>query len=93
MLALRIEKEVRGFIGRFQYISRFIAKLTTVCESIFKLLRKNQPIVWDERYQQAFETVKRYLINPPVLQPPRPGKPLILYFTIEKEAMGAMLAQ
>ena len=28
-----------------------------------------------------------------VLQPPRPGKPLILYLAIEKEAIGTMLAQ
>ena len=28
-----------------------------------------------------------------MLQPPRPGKPLILYLTIEKEVVGAMLAQ
>ena len=28
-----------------------------------------------------------------VLQPPRPSKPLILYLVIEKEAIGAMLAQ
>ena len=39
------KKEVRGFIGRLQYISRFIAKLTTICEPIFKLLRKNQPVI------------------------------------------------
>ena len=45
------EKEVRGFIGRLQYISRFIAKLTTVCEPIFKLLRKSQPVVWNEQCQ------------------------------------------
>lgn len=32
-------------------------------------------------------------MNPSVLQPPRPGKMLILYLVIEKEAMGAMLAQ
>ena len=32
-------------------------------------------------------------MNPPVLQPPRPGKPLILYLAIKKEAIGAMLAQ
>ena len=37
--------------------------------------------------------VKRYLISPPVLQTLRPGKPLILYFAIEKEAVGAILAQ
>ena len=32
-------------------------------------------------------------MNPPVLQPPRPGKALILYLAIEKEAIRAMLAQ
>ena len=38
------EKEIRGFIGRFQYISFFIAKLTFTYEPIFKLLRTNEPI-------------------------------------------------
>ena len=33
------------------------------------------------------------MINPPVLQPPRLGKALILYLAIEKEAIGVILAQ
>ena len=41
MPAPKIEKEVRAFLGKIQYISRFIAKLTLVCEPIFKLLRKD----------------------------------------------------
>ena len=41
----------------------------------------------------AFETIKNSLTNPLVLQPPRPGKSLILYLAIEKESIGAMLAQ
>ena len=41
MLAPKTEKEVRWFIRCLQYISRFIAKLTTICEPILKLLRKN----------------------------------------------------
>ena len=44
----RTEREIRGFIGRLQYTSRFIAKLTDVCEPIFHLLRKNQPTVWND---------------------------------------------
>ena len=32
-------------------------------------------------------------MNPPVLQPPKPGRTLILYLAIEKDAIGAMLAQ
>ena len=43
--------------------------------------------------QQAFNAIKDYLMSPPVLQPLRPKKPLILYLAIEKDAIGAMLAQ
>ena len=39
--ASRTEKEIRGFLGRLQYISHFIARLTDICEPIFCLLRKN----------------------------------------------------
>ena len=46
----KIEKDVRGFIEKLQYISRFIAKLTMICDPVFKLLRKNQPIDWNEEY-------------------------------------------
>ena len=35
MPALRTEREVRGFLSRLQYISRFIARLTNICEPIF----------------------------------------------------------
>ena len=41
MPAPRTEREVRGFLGRLQYISRFIARLTDICEPIFRLLRKS----------------------------------------------------
>ena len=37
----RTEREIKGFLGRLQYISRFIARLTDICEPIFRLLRKN----------------------------------------------------
>ena len=42
------EIEIRGFLGRLQYINRFIAKLTSTYESIFKLLRKNEPYAWSD---------------------------------------------
>ena len=32
-------------------------------------------------------------MNPPVLQPPRSGRPLILYLALEEDAIGAMVAQ
>ena len=48
MQELKIEKNIRGFLGKLQFIRRFITKLTVVCEPIFKLLKQDQPVVWNE---------------------------------------------
>ena len=93
MSMLKKEKDVRGFIRKLQYISRFIAKLTMICDLVFKLLRKNQPVEWNEECQKAFEKIKKYLTSPPVLKPPRQGKPLILYLGLKENTIVAMLAQ
>nr|CAN66964.1 hypothetical protein VITISV_013143 [Vitis vinifera] len=81
MPAPKTEKEIRSFLGRLQYINRFIARLTDICEPIFRLLRKNQP------------TIKEYLLSPPVLVPPTSGRPLLLYLSVSDMALGCMLAQ
>ena len=89
----RTERQVRGFLGRLNYIARFISQLTAICEPLFKLLRKNQTDRWNEDCQEAFGRIKKCLMNPPVLMPPVPGRPLILYMTILDESMGCMLGQ
>ncbi|RDX78742.1 Retrovirus-related Pol polyprotein from transposon 17.6, partial [Mucuna pruriens] len=76
-----IESEVRGFMGRINYIARFISQLTTTCSPIFKLLHKNQKMDWNLNCQEAFEKKR------PVLIPVVPRKPLILYLTVLEESM------
>ncbi|XP_050877403.1 uncharacterized protein LOC127081165 [Lathyrus oleraceus] len=63
------------------------------CEPIFKLLRKNQPIMWNNDCQGAFNKIKKYLQEPPILVPPVPGRPLIMYLTVLDESMGCVLGQ
>ena len=58
MPAPRIEKEVRGFLGRLNYIARFISHLTSTCEPIFKLLKKDQVVKWNDDCQFAFDKIK-----------------------------------
>ena len=54
----KIEKDVRGFLGRLNYIARFISQLTTTCDPIFNLLRKKNPRIWNEECEEAFEKIK-----------------------------------
>ncbi|GAU43712.1 hypothetical protein TSUD_179950 [Trifolium subterraneum] len=93
MPAPQTEKQVRGFLGRLNYISRFISHMAATCGPIFKLLRKNQGIVWTEDCQKAFDSIKEYLIEPPILIPPVEGRPLIMYLTVLEEFMGCVLGQ
>ena len=87
------ETEIRGFLGRLQYISRFIVRLTYTCEPIFRLLRKKQPKVWDDQCQQAFERIRKYLLSPLVLVPSMLRLPLLLYLLVLDIVLGCMLAQ
>ena len=87
MPAPMTEKEIRDFLGRLQYISRFIAKPVNICEPIFRLLRKNQPKVWNDDCQRSFEKIKDCLLSPPVLVPPIPGRPLLLYLSVSNMAL------
>ena len=93
MPAPRTEKEVRGFLGHLNYISRFISHLTSTCESIFKLLKKDQVVRWNDECHIAFDKIKEYLQDPPVLMPPVEGRPLIMYLTVLENSMGCVLGQ
>ncbi|XP_052477785.1 uncharacterized protein LOC128033760 [Gossypium raimondii] len=89
----RTQKEVKRFLGRLNYIARFISQLTNQCDPIFRLLRKRNSGEWNEECQMTFEKLKQYLSNPSVLVPPTPGKPLILYLTVFENSMGCILGQ
>jgi hypothetical protein len=54
MTASKTKKEVRGFLERLNYIAYFISQSTTTCDPIFRLLRKNNPGIWNEDCQEVF---------------------------------------
>ncbi|XP_070007482.1 uncharacterized protein [Nicotiana sylvestris] len=83
----RTKKEVMSLLGRLNYISRFITQLTTTCEPIFKLLKKDVVIKWTDECQEAFNKIKEYLSNLSVLVPPEPGRPLFLYLTVLENSL------
>jgi len=60
-------RELRGLQGRLAYISRFIPNLSGRCQPFTRLLKRDIPFIWDQAYQNAFESIKQYLTMPPVL--------------------------
>ena len=69
MLAPKTEKQVWSFLGRINYIARFIEKLIATCNPLFKLLKKDTMTEWIDECQVAFERIKQYFLNPSILVP------------------------
>ena len=44
-------------------------------------------------YQEVFDAIKTYLLNPPILSPPVPGCPLLLYVSTTCATIGSIIAQ
>ena len=61
-------RELRGLQGRLAYLRRFISNLSRRCQPFTKLMKKGVSFIWDDARQRAFEEIKRYLTQPPVLQ-------------------------
>ncbi|XP_028557315.1 uncharacterized protein LOC114581403 [Dendrobium catenatum] len=85
--------QLRSFQGKLTFLRRFISNLFGKCHPFSSLVKKDARFHWDESCQEAFESIKRYLMNPPVLSAHIPGRPLILYTTALNESLGALLAQ
>lgn len=85
--------QLRSLQGRIQSIKRFISQLADWCHPFTHLLHKNVPFKWDNKCEEAFNEIKEYLMNPPVLMSPIEGKLLLLYISATDVALGTLLAQ
>ncbi|KAK4391399.1 hypothetical protein Sango_1917700 [Sesamum angolense] len=85
--------ELKSLQGKLAYLRRFISNLAGRCQPFSRLMKKDVPFQWDEACDKAFKSIKSYLMKPPVLVAPVPGRPLILYVVAQERSVGILLAQ
>jgi hypothetical protein len=66
-------KELQSLLGKINFVRRFISNLSQKVLSFSPLLRikKDQKFVWGDEQQKAFDEIKKYMKEPPVLVPPQ----------------------
>ena len=82
-------KEVQSFTGRVATLNRFISKATDKCLPFFKTLKK--AFAWTEECETAFQELKHYLSNPPLLSPSKEDEDLFLYLAVSLTTVSATL--
>ena len=89
------KKDMQKFMGKVNYLRRFISNLSEKIDAFTPILRlKNvAEFTWGAEQQDAFEKIKKYLSSPPVLKAPKRGIPFRLYVAAEDKVIGAVLTQ
>ncbi|XP_075642032.1 uncharacterized protein LOC142613533 [Castanea sativa] len=73
----RNPKEVQKLAGMFAALNRFISRSADRCRPFYRLLHKWKDFQWTDECNLAFENLKQYLTNPPILS--RLEKEEVLY--------------
>ena len=85
--------DVRSFLGLASYYRRFIPNFASVAAPLHKLTEKGMKFTWDEECQTAFQQLKNFLTEAPVLSYPTPTDPFILDTDASGVGIGAVLSQ
>ncbi|BFG15851.1 hypothetical protein CerSpe_021250 [Prunus speciosa] len=90
----RNKKELQSLLGKINFLRKFISNSAGKIQPFSSMLRLKQERTfnWEEQHHQAFEEIKHYILNPPVLSPPKKGRPLKLYASASEMSVGSLLA-
>ncbi|RVW35644.1 Retrovirus-related Pol polyprotein from transposon 17.6 [Vitis vinifera] len=86
-------KGVRQFLGHAGFYRRFIKGFSSLSKPLCELLAKDAKFIWDERCQNSFDQLKKFLTTTPIVRAPNWQLPFELMCDASDFAIGAVLGQ
>ncbi|CAI2345915.1 unnamed protein product [Caenorhabditis sp. 36 PRJEB53466] len=86
-------EEVRRFVGMAGFFRKFIKDFAGIAEPLTKMSRKNVKFEWDQPQEDAYQTLKKALVEEPILGFPDYDKPFHIFTDASAVAQGAALMQ
>ncbi|KAI3797991.1 hypothetical protein L1987_33257 [Smallanthus sonchifolius] len=77
--------------GKVAALNRFISRSSEKCKEFYDNLKKNKKFKWEEKHEQALQSLKEYLSSAPLLMKPEDGEPLSLYLAVSRSTVSAVL--
>jgi len=91
----KTKKQLRSFLGLVGFYRQFIPNFAAVAVPLTDLTKKGQPndLEWKQSQEDAFNTLRRCVTNPPILRLPDLEKEFILQTDASNDGIGAILLQ
>ncbi|KAD2393260.1 hypothetical protein E3N88_40237 [Mikania micrantha] len=71
--------EIRSFLGLAGYYRRFISNFSKIALPLTKLTQKSEPFIWEQKQEEAFQTLKQKLCDAPILSLPDGCDDFVVY--------------
>src|SRR5437868_15206446 len=84
-------KDVQKLTGCMVALSHFVSQLGERAMPFYKLLKKQDKFQWTPEAQQASDELQKFLTSPPVLVPPMPEEPLLLYIAATSHMVSTVI--
>ena len=84
-------KEVQVLTGMLAALNRFISKFSDRCRPFYQFLKKWKGFRWDDECEKAFQDLKEYLTQAPMLTAPEPEEELFMYLSVSDHAVSVVL--
>ena len=84
-------KEVQVLTGMLVTLNRFISKFLDCYRLFYQLLKKWKGFRWDDECEKAFQDLKEYLTQAPMLTAPEPEEELFMYLSVSDHAVSVVL--
>ena len=75
------------------YYRKYIKNFGIICRALTTLLKKGAPFVWTKYIEEAFQTLKRALVQAPVLALPNFQKEFVVETDASAFGVGVVLMQ
>ena len=87
------KKNIRQFLGKVNFYHKYIENAVELFEPLHNLLRKNVKFIWDDRCEESFRKIKKYLCTCPILAIYNETKEVYIYTDASQEGVAAILKQ
>ncbi|KAD7477163.1 hypothetical protein E3N88_00299 [Mikania micrantha] len=85
--------EIRTNVGLAGYYRWFISNFSKIAMPVTKLTQKSEPFVWEQKQEDAFQTLKLKLCDAPILSLPEGTDEFVAYCDAFHQGLGCVLMQ
>jgi hypothetical protein len=89
----RNKKSIQSFIGKINFLRRFIPNFAEIIKYITDMLKKDAEIKWIPEAKESFENIKQALIQAPVLINPNYSKEFLIFSFASEDTIVVVLLQ